>query len=94
MLFHLYTAVLDEHKYRYGWDKKPHGASLPWLWLQRAPNNIPDIGLTELPPAMKAFPECIVKGNPIQSYRNYYNVAKKNFATWKKRNAPEWFCPA
>lgn len=94
MLYKLYVALLEEHKYRYGWEKKPHGASLPSKWLKNAPNNIPDIGLTELPAAMQEYPQCIVKGNPIQSYRNYYNVAKKSFATWKKRDIPEWFCPA
>ena len=27
----------------------------------------------------------------IESYRNYYNGAKKDFAKWKNRSAPEWF---
>jgi hypothetical protein len=95
MLFRLYTALLSEYDYRYNEEgKKVHGASLPWIWLMRAPKNIPDIGLTEIPPAMKEFPQCIVKGDPIQSYRNFYNVAKKGFATWKKRPIPEWYVAA
>jgi hypothetical protein len=43
---------------------------------------------------MKEFPQCIVNGDPVQSYRNFYNVAKKSFATWKKRPTPEWFVAA
>src|SRR5210317_1186893 len=95
MLFRLYNALLGEYEYRYNEKgKKVHGASLPWLWLMRAPKNIPDIGLTEIPPAMKEFPQCIVNGDPVQSYRNFYNVAKKGFASWKNRPIPEWYCPA
>jgi hypothetical protein len=29
--------------------------------------------------------------NVIQSYRNYYIGAKKDFAKWKNRGIPEWF---
>lgn len=93
-LFQLYTAVLAEHRVRYGWDKKPHGASKPWLWLMRAPNNIPDIGFTQMPQAMAEFPQCMVDGDPVQAYRNFYNVAKKKFATWRVREVPYWYSPA
>jgi hypothetical protein len=27
----------------------------------------------------------------IESYRNYYRGAKKDFAKWKNREIPEWF---
>ena len=27
----------------------------------------------------------------IESYRNYYIGAKKDFAKWKNRDVPEWF---
>jgi hypothetical protein len=27
----------------------------------------------------------------VESYRNYYRGAKRDFATWKMRNVPEWF---
>jgi hypothetical protein len=29
--------------------------------------------------------------NVIESYRNYYIGAKKDFAKWKNRDVPEWF---
>ena len=45
-LFSLYTATLAEFTYRYG---KQHGASKPWLWLQRPPKNLKRDGLTPMP---------------------------------------------
>ena len=59
--------------------------------LSTPPDNIPDIGLTEFPQAMNAFPECKVEGDPVQAYRNYYHAAK-SFAVWVKgREAPYWW---
>jgi len=41
---------------------------------------------------MKAHPECIVEGDPVQSYRNYYKTKKDQFKmTWTKREVPDWF---
>ena len=39
----------------------------------------------------KMYPQCIVEGDTIQSYRNYYIEAKAYFAKWSKRTTPEWF---
>jgi hypothetical protein len=40
---------------------------------------------------MKAYPECMVQGNPVQAYRNYYHRSK-HFAKWEKgRPAPSWW---
>ena len=59
--------------------------------LKAATTNIPDIELTEFPQAMSHYPQCMVDGNPIQAYRNYYHVAK-GFAKWVKgREAPSWW---
>ena len=59
--------------------------------LSSPPQNIPDIGLTEFAQAMNHYPECIVKGDAVQAYRNYYHVAK-SFAKWEKgRPAPSWW---
>ena len=59
--------------------------------LASPPENIPDKGLTEFAQAMSHYPECIVEGNPIQAYRNYYHIAK-SFAKWEKgRSAPSWW---
>ena len=45
------------------------------------------------------YPQCIVPGDPVQGYRNYYNTAKQSFdfkhgkveATWTKRETPFFF---
>lgn len=88
-LFFLYMALLGEYTYRYG---KKHGAGNYSFWLQRAPNNIPDIGLTELPQCM---PDYCKTDNVIKAYHKYYINEKKSFATWKgKINArpiPSWY---
>ena len=33
----------------------------------------------------------MVKDDSVQAYRNFYNVAKKRFATWKERERPYWY---
>ena len=53
--------------------------------------NIPDIGLTEFAQAMSHYPDCIVPGDAVQAYRNYYHQAK-SFAKWEwGREAPSWW---
>jgi hypothetical protein len=54
---------------------------------------------TEQPQCFKQYPQCIVPGDPVAGYRNYYRVAKRSFvirgktiyATWTKREIPAWF---
>ena len=60
--------------------------------VNEVPQNIAtDIPFSEPPPAMQHYPQCIVPGDSIQSYRNYYIEAKAYFAKWTKRDTPEWF---
>ena len=84
-----FLGLIDEFSVRY---KKQHmTANKLKEVLAICPQNIPDVGLTEFPQAMKAFPECMVEGNPVQAYRNYYH-ASKHFAKWEKgRSAPYWW---
>lgn len=84
-LFFLYMATLAEYTYRYG---KIHGSSRPSIWLQKPPNNIPDVGLTELPQCM---PEECKTQDVIEAYHNYYRLYKKGFANWKNRETPTWW---
>ena len=59
--------------------------------LHRPPTNIPDVGLTEFAQAMSHYPDCIVEGDAVKAYRNYYHMAK-SFAKWDwKRPAPDWW---
>ena len=79
----------DEFKVRY---KKSH-MTMEKLKdiLKTPPKNIPDIGLTEFRQAMSHYPECIVEGDAVTAYRNYYHMAK-SFAKWEKgRQAPFWW---
>ena len=86
-----YMALAVEYNRRYG---KTHGA---WSnngiggYLMAPPRNIPEGPQTPFAIAMKNFPECIVADDPIQSYRNYYNVAKSSFAKWTNREVPYWY---
>lgn len=85
-----FIALGNEFEYRF---EKPH-ASITKLGaaLAKIPKNIPDIGLTPFALAMSAYPECIVEGNAVESYRNFYHADKLRFAKWdRKRPAPNWW---
>ena len=87
-LYELFCAVCDEYSYRYGkvhlTDTKLREA------LKQLPKNIGRSELFEAP--WRAMPdEFKVKDDTIQSYRNYYNGAKKHLASWKKRDVPHWY---
>ena len=78
-------ALCDEYTYRYG---KRHKSQDVIEWCIMNKPNISDKGFTE--PA-KAMPEEYKVDDVVESYRNYYRGAKKDFATWKMRSVPEWF---
>ena len=89
LMFTYYKLICDEYTYRYG---KEHGAKDYWWMLRNPPKNMPSLGnTTPVPQAMKQFPECMVEGDTVQAYRNFYKVAKRRFATWKERPTPSWF---
>jgi len=88
-VYDVWLELLREFTYRY---EKIHlsGKKLASI-LSTPPRNIPEGPYSDPPPAMKAFPQCIVEGDSVQSYRNYYKEAKADFATWKKRPIPRWY---
>tara|TARA_A200000113_G_scaffold153293_1_gene138137 strand:+ start:61 stop:636 length:576 start_codon:yes stop_codon:yes gene_type:complete len=90
LMFTYYILCCNEYEHRYG---KIHGAKDYWDMLREPPKNMPSsvMGHTPVPQAMKQFPECMVEGDTVQAYRNFYNVAKKRFATWKDRERPYWY---
>lgn len=59
--------------------------------LRNPPNNIPEGKFTQPTPAMKQYPECIVEGDSISSYRNFYWADKREFAKWTTRDEPGWW---
>ncbi len=88
-LYRLFKKLGHEYTHRYG---KVHSTNvLLNQLLETPPNNIPVTDWKDPPPAMKHYPDCIVPGDSIQSYKNYYIVAKAYFAKWSKRETPKWF---
>ena len=87
-LYRLFKKLGHEYTHRYG---KVHSTNMKLNHiLERVPNTIGE-GWREPPPAMQHYPQCIVPGDSIQSYRNYYIEAKAYFAKWSKRDMPDWF---
>ena len=88
-LYDLFVALCDEYTYRYG---KKHSTDLKLrVLLAMAPKNIPDKPFTQPTPAMSHYPDCIVEGDSLKSYHNYYIEAKNSFAKWTKRSVPSWY---
>jgi hypothetical protein len=81
----LLDRLCKEYTYRYG---KTHKVELSGLVFKLAnlPVNIPICDFTEPTPAMPE--EYKVAGDSIQSYKNYYNGAKRNLFSWKNRAVP------
>ena len=79
--------LCKEYTYRYG---KTHKTQQHLEWCIVNLPNIEDKGFTEIPQAM---PDECKRENPIDGYRNYYNVEKAYMCKWKNRIAPEWFNP-
>lgn len=86
-------------EYTFRFDKKHFCESfIDWCLGEHA-HLVPTAPSTEQPQCFKAYPQCIVNGDPVAGYRNYYRVAKKTFdmrgkivhATWTRRDVPEWF---
>lgn len=84
-----YYALCKEYTHRYG---KTHGAEKLLFPLRSAPRSIPIGPLTPFRLAMGANPECVIPGDPVQSYRLFYQTKQERFKmTWRDRMPPEWF---
>ena len=77
--------LCKEYTYRYG---RRHKSQEIIEWCLTNKPQIVDKNFTTPP---KAMPDEYKVNDVIQSYRNYYNGAKKDFAKWKNRDAPDWF---
>jgi len=84
----LIVALHREWRFRHD-HKKLHKSYLISLYIRdNIPTNFPSSGLT---PFALAMPDKYkVEGDPIQSYRNYYCGDKRDMATWKRRERPDW----
>ena len=98
-LFNLYQYLCDEYTYRYG---KIHACSRLIEELRYPPSKIKIDYFFPPTPAMPTDLK-ILSENPLpgrkydslKSYHNYYNKAKRSFASWKgkvnSREIPKWF---
>jgi hypothetical protein len=77
--------LCKEYTYRYG---KRHKSQDIIEWCLTNKPLIKDIGFTTPP---KAMPDEYKVMDVVESYRNYYVGAKKDFCVWKNREVPEWF---
>jgi hypothetical protein len=76
----------EEYKYRYQ-KGRDHKSALVMRKLPLPP--LPERGLT---PFAQAMPEQYkVPGDAVQAYRNFYVGEKSAFATWTRREVPDWF---
>lgn len=89
-------ALCEEFKYRFG---KPHYCEGFIKWAsENKPDLVKDGPATEFPQCFLKYPNCMVVGNPVKGYQNYYRVAKKSFdmrgkivqASWTKRDVPNF----
>mgnify|MGYP000022836428 CR=1 FL=1 len=84
-LYDHFVALLQEYTYRYG---KVHKCAPMTLHLRFAPLHI---GLGNLTPVTPAMPdEYKVPNDHVESYRNYYRIAKERMHKWTKREKPAW----
>ena len=77
--------LCKEYTYRYG---RRHKSQEVIEWCLTNKPNISDTEFTEPP---KAMPDEYKVDSVVESYRNYYIGAKKDFAKWKNREIPDWF---
>jgi len=83
-LYNHMIALMKEYTYRYG---KHHATER----LLEPLSNVPAIyrfGFTDPPQCM---PDYCKDDDAVSAYHKYYILEKSDFATWKRRDKPEWF---
>lgn len=78
--------LCNEYTYRYN---KRHKTQDIIEWCVMNQPNLHNNG--DLTPFALAMPDEYKTGDVIESYRNYYMGAKRDFCKWKDRETPEWF---
>lgn len=89
-LYQLYVHLSNEYYHYFG---KFHKSSIFVEFFERCPDGIPKGPRTDFCIAMDLYPHCIVRGDPVQSYKNYYIDQKLSFATYKNRAVPDFLKP-
>ena len=89
-LYEMWVALCHEYTHRYG---RKHLTQLKLEYTLL----IPPLAInaekrfTQPTPAMAQFPHCIVEGDSLASYRQFYWEDKYAFAKWTNRPKPEWW---
>lgn len=83
-LFALFTALLDEYSFRYG---KLHKSRLLIPYLAIPPVSLSDEAFTTPPLVMDV---AFIKDDAVESYREYYRLAKSHLHRYTKRDWPSW----
>ena len=84
-LYNHMWALMDEYTYRYG---KHHATERLKNPLGNRPQNLNVMPWTDPPQCM---PDYCKIDDTVSAYQNYYILEKSDFATWKRRDKPEWF---
>jgi hypothetical protein len=90
----LYQHMIElnsEFKLRYNHENDHLTIQKLGLILEKRPKSIPNVNkITKLKPCMPDH--CVISNDTINSYRNYYKLEKRGFATWKQpAEIPYWY---
>ena len=85
-LYEHMVALMKEYTYRYG---KHHATER----LLEPLSNVPAIYRTGFTDPPQCMPDYCKNDNVVSAYQKYYISEKSDFATWKRREKPEWFEP-
>ena len=80
-------ALMREYTYRYG---KHHATERLIEPLGNFPKSFKSSFKTYTDPPM-CMPDYCKDEDTVSAYHKYYIMEKSNFATWKRRDKPEWF---
>ena len=80
-------ALMKEYTHRYG---KHHATERLIHYLWEFPKNISH-GDGEFTDPPQCMPDHCKDEDTVSAYHKYYIMEKSNFATWKRRDKPEWF---
>ena len=84
-LWMLFDNLMKEYTYRYD---KYHASERLIHSLWELPKNIT---FGDFTPPPQCMPDYCKNDNAVSAYQNYYILEKSDFATWKRRDKPEWF---
>ena len=89
-LYQLWACLCEEYTYRYG-KKHLTQHKLEYTLLLPPANADTEKPFTQPTPAMAQYPHCIVEGDSLTSYRQFYWEDKRQFAKWTRRDKPDWW---